>query len=52
MRIRRHLGSPAVRDLVERARLRQLEQPERSVRDPWPTSDRVVSETVTDKEPR
>jgi hypothetical protein len=46
MKIKKELGSEAVRDLVERASARAQELPDRSVRDPWPSSRRVISDTV------
>lgn len=46
MKIKKELGSEAVRDLVERASARAQELPDRSVRDPWPSSHRVISESV------
>lgn len=46
MKIKKELGSDSVRELVERASARSQERPERSVRDPWPSSSRVISESV------
>jgi hypothetical protein len=46
MKIKKELGSAAVRDLVERASARAQQLPDRSVRDPWPSSSRVISESV------
>ena len=46
MKIKKELGSEAVRDLVERASARAQQLPDRSVRDPWPSSSRVISEAV------
>lgn len=46
MKIKKDLGSEAVRDLVERASARAQQLPDRSVRDPWPSSRRVISESV------
>ena len=46
MKIKKELGSEAVRDLVEEASARAQQLPDRSVRDPWPSSRRVISETL------
>lgn len=46
MKIKKELGSDAVRALVERASARAQELPERSVRDPWPSSSRLISESA------
>ena len=46
MKIKKELGSDAVRELVERASARARQLPDRSVRDPWPSSSRVISESV------
>lgn len=46
MKIKKELGSEAVRDLVERASARAQQLPDRSVRDPWPSSHRMISESV------
>jgi hypothetical protein len=46
VKIKKELGSEAVRDLVERASARAQQLPDRSVRDPWPSSRRVISESV------
>jgi hypothetical protein len=46
MKIKKELGSEAVRDLVERASARAQQLPDRSVRDPWPSSRRIISESV------
>ncbi len=44
MKIRKQLGSEAVRDLVDDARARARAMPARSVRNAWPPSRRVISE--------
>lgn len=46
MKVKKELGSEAVRELVERASIRAQQLPDRSVRDPWPSSRRVISESV------
>ena len=51
MKIKKELGSEAVRDLVERASARAQQLPDRSVRDPWPSSHRVISESVETESP-
>jgi hypothetical protein len=40
------LGTDAVRDLIERASERARQLPDRSVRDPWPSSHRVISDSI------
>lgn len=46
MKIRSELGSDAVRELIEAASKRARQLPDRSVRDPWPCSRRVISDSV------
>lgn len=46
MKIRSELGSDAVRGLIEAASKRARQLPDRTVRDPWPCSHRVISESV------
>ena len=46
MTIKRELGSEAVRKLIERASARAQHLSARSVRDPWPSSRRVISDSV------
>jgi len=46
MKIKKELGSEAVRELVEQASARAQQLPDRSVRDPWPSSRRVISESL------
>ena len=51
MKIKKELGSEAVREIVERASARAQQLPDRSVRDPWPSSSRVISESVEAEDP-
>lgn len=44
IKIKKQLGSDAVRDLIERATARARQLPYRSVQDPWPSSHRVISD--------
>ena len=49
MKIKKQLGSDAVRDLVEEPSERAQQLPNRSVRDPWPSSRRVIID-VTERD--
>jgi hypothetical protein len=49
LRIRRELGTPEVKSIVERAGAVAALLPDRTVRDPWPESERRISAAV---EPR
>ncbi len=42
VRIKKQLGSPAVQDLIERARKRARELPIDTLLDPWPDSRRTL----------
>lgn len=46
MKLKRDLGSESVRHLIERASERARQLPDRSVRDPWPRSWRVISDAL------
>ncbi len=51
MKIKKQLGSEAVRDLVDAASARALQLPDRSVSDPWPSSRRVIGDSVEPESP-
>ena len=46
MKIRKQLGSEAVQDLIKEASARVQQLPDRIVHDPWPSSHRVISDSV------
>jgi hypothetical protein len=50
-RMRAALGSEEVQPLIERAATRAQELPDRTVRDPWPESERRISAAIEPDEP-
>jgi hypothetical protein len=46
MKLRKELGTDAVRELVQEAKARVESLPDESVRDPWPSSRRLAVESV------
>ncbi len=49
MKLRKEIGSEAVRDIIHEARARVAELPPEDIRDPWPSDRRLEVDAVVAK---